>query len=89
MNINRFSILTIIFGGLCTISLPFYVLNKLDSNYVILMIGLTQFFSGLSERKTSESLNLKEGYNGSKIIGSVTLIVGIFFIITAIIRILS
>lgn len=87
MKLNRFSILTIIFGILCIISIPFYLSNKLDINYIVLMIGLTQIFSGLSHVKTSESLDEKEGQNSSKIIGVIILIMGISLIIATSIKI--
>lgn len=89
MNLNKFSILTIISGVLCIISVPLYFFNKLNINYIILMIGLTQLFSGLSHIKTSKSLNVTEGYNGTKIIGFIILIIGIFFILGASIKILG
>lgn len=89
MNLNRFSILTIIFGILCLISMKFYFFNKVDSNYIVLMLGLTQLFSGLSHIKTSKSLDRKEGYNGNKIIGVVISIMGIFLVIASSIKILE
>lgn len=88
MNLNRFSILTIIFGLLCIISMPLYIVNKLNINYIILMIGLTQLFSGLSHIKTSKSLTVKEGYNGTKIIGVTISIMGILLTFLAINKIL-
>ncbi|MBE6053472.1 MAG: hypothetical protein E7212_06080 [Clostridium sartagoforme] len=88
MNLNRFSILTIIFGVLCIISIPLYIVNKLNINYIILMTGLTQLFSGLSHVKTSKSLTVKEGYNGTKIIGVTISIVGILLTFLAINKIL-
>lgn len=69
MDLNSFSIVTIIFGILCIIFIPFYFFNKLGSNYIVLILGLTKLFSGLSHIKTSKSLDEKEGYNGNKIIG--------------------
>ena len=88
MNLNRFSILTIIFGVLCIISMPLYIVNKLNINYIILMIGLTQLFSGLSHIKTSKSLTVKEDYNGTKIIGVTISIMGILLTFLAINKIL-
>lgn len=87
MKLNRFSILTLIFGILCIISIPFYFFNKLDINYIVLMVGLTQLFSGLSHVKTSKSLDEKEGLNGNKIIGVVISIIGISLIIATSIKI--
>lgn len=89
MNLNWFSILTIIFGILSIISMSFYFFNKLDSNYIVLMLGLTQLFSGLSHIKTSKSLDEKEGYNGSKIIGVIISIMGLFLVIASSIKILE
>lgn len=88
MNLNRFSILTIILSILGIIFVPFYFFDKLNINYIILMFGLTQLFSGLNQVKTSKSLNIKEGYNGVKLIGVTMSIIGMFFIIVAIIKIL-
>ncbi|MBS5939755.1 hypothetical protein [Clostridium sp.] len=89
MNLNRFSILIIIFGILCIVSMTFYFFNKLDSNYIVLMLGLTQLFSGLSHIKTSKSLDGKEGYNGNKIIEVVISIMGLFLVIASSIKILE
>lgn len=89
MNLNRFFILTIIFGILCIIFMPFYFFNKLDSNYLVLMFGLTQLFSGLSHIKTSKNLDGKEGYNGNKIIGVVISIMGLFFLSASSIKIIQ
>ena len=47
------------------------IINKVDSNYIVLMLGLMQLFSGLSHIKTYKSLDIKEGYNVNKIIGVV------------------
>ncbi|WP_066890268.1 hypothetical protein [Clostridium nigeriense] len=88
MNLNKFSILTIIFGVLCIISIPFYFINKLNINYITLMLGLTQLFSGLSHVKISKDLAKKEGVNGTKLIGITISIMGIFFIVAASIKIL-
>lgn len=88
MNLNKFSILTIVFGVLCIISIPFYFFNKIIIDYVILILGLTQLFSGLSQIKTSKILTKKEGINGNKIIGVTISIMGVFFIIAASIKIL-
>ncbi|WP_288221576.1 hypothetical protein [uncultured Clostridium sp.] len=88
MNLNKFSILTIVFGVLCIISILFYFSNKISIDYVILILGLTQLFSGLSQIKTSKSLIKKEGINGNKIIGVTISIMGVFFIIAASIKIL-
>lgn len=87
MKLNRFSILTIIFGILCIISIPFYLSNKLDNNYIVLMVGLTQLFSGLSHIKTSKSLDEKGYRNGSKIIGVAISIIGMSLIIVTSIKI--
>lgn len=65
------------------------IINKVDSNYIVLMLGLTQLFSGLSHIKTSKSLDRKEGYNGNKIIGVVISIMGIFLVIASSIKILE
>lgn len=65
------------------------IINKVDSNYIVLMIGLTQLFSGLSHIKTSKSLDRKEGYNGNKIIGVVISIMGLFLVIASSIKILE
>lgn len=88
MNLNKFSILTIVFGVLCIISILFYFSNKISIDYVILILGLTQLFSGLSQIKTSKSLTKKEGINGNKIIGITISVMGVFFIIAASIKIL-
>lgn len=65
------------------------IINKVDSNYIVLMLGLTQLFSGLSHIKTYKSLDRKEGYNGNKIIGVVISIMGIFVVIASSIKILE
>lgn len=65
------------------------IINKVDSNYIVLMLGLTQLFSGLSHIKTYKSLDRKEGYNGNKIIGVVISIMGIFLVIASSIKILE
>ena len=88
MKLNKFSILTLIFGTLCIISIPFYFFDKLSFNYIALLIGLTQLFSGLTHIKNSKNLNKNNSINGTKIIGILILIIGIFLIITAIIKIL-
>ena len=88
MNLNRFSVLTIIFGILGIISTLLYFFNKLNINYLILMIGLTQLFSGLNHVKTSKSLTVKERYNVVKIIGITISIIGMFLIFVAINKIL-
>ncbi|MBS5949073.1 MAG: hypothetical protein KIC47_01945 [Clostridium sp.] len=65
------------------------IINKVDSNYIVLMLGLMQLFSGLSHIKTSKSLDRKEGYNGNKIIGVVISIMGLFLVIASSIKILE
>lgn len=88
MKLNRLSILTIIFGILCIISIPFYFFNKLDSSYIVLLVGLTELFSGLNHIKISKSLDIKGYKNGNRIIGIVISIIGIFLIIITSIKIL-
>ena len=65
------------------------IINKVDSNYIVLMLGLTQLFSGLSHIKTYKSLDRKEGYNGNNISGVVISIMGIFLVIASSIKILE
>ncbi len=88
MKLNKFSILTLIFGILCIISIPFYFFNKLNFSSIALLLGLTQIFSGLSHIKNSKNLGENNSINGTKIIGILILIIGILLIIAASIKIL-
>ena len=86
MQLNKFSILPLILGAICIICIPFYFFNKLSFNYIALILGLTQLFSGLTHIKNSKNLN-NNNINGSKIIGILILIIGVFLIIAAILKI--
>ncbi|MFZ3103049.1 MAG: hypothetical protein WA131_09235 [Desulfitobacteriaceae bacterium] len=77
-----FSIITMILGALFL----FGFIISID--VVMLFLGVTQLFGGLSQINLAQEMNSKGKNKGNKIVGGFSVILGIVIIIAAIIKII-
>ena len=77
-----FSIITIILA-----ILSFFHFININIDVVMLFLGLTQFFSGLSQIYMAQQMDSKGIVKGNKTVGQFSVILGIVIIVAAIIKI--
>jgi len=65
-----------------------YFSNYVSIDIVILFLGFSQLFSGLNQIKMSQLKDSKGTHSGNKIIGVFSIILGLFIIITDIIKLM-
>jgi uncharacterized membrane protein HdeD (DUF308 family) len=76
------AITTIIMGVL-------YFKHIIALDIVMLFMGLTQLFSGLSQINLTKSMELKENNKATKSIGILTIILGLTIIVAVLIKMIS
>jgi len=88
INNKVFHAASIIFSILTIISLFLSFPDYGGSNSVMLFLGLSQLFSGLNQVKLAQCIDSKETLNGNKTVGILSIIVGLFIIITDITKLI-
>jgi hypothetical protein len=93
MKINQkiCSILVIIFAVITICFIILHFLNYFNGNIDIMMIflGITTFFGGLSQISMAQQRGSKEINKGNKIVGIFSAIVGIVIVITVVIKMIA
>lgn len=81
---NKIFYLASIIFSILTITSVFFI----SIDIAIIFLGFSQLFSGLNEVKLSQGLDLKATSKGNKAVGIFSIIVGLFIIITYIIKLM-
>jgi len=82
------SIFVFIFAGITLCLVALYFLNLLNVNLgiIVIFVGLTNFASGLSQINLAQQINSEGNAKGNKIVGILSVIVGIVIVITTILE---
>ena len=82
------SVLVIIFSIITIILVALFFFGFISIDVVMLFLGVTQLFSGLSQINLAQQMNSKGKTKGNKTVGGFSVILGIVIIIAAIIKII-
>lgn len=85
---KAYSVLAITFSIITIILVALFFFDFISIDVVMLFLGLTQLFSGLSQINLAQQKNSKGITKGNKIVGGFSVILGIVIIIAAIIKIM-
>lgn len=88
-NKKIYKILTLVFAFIAICLAILYLLScfKVNINIVTIFVGLTLLFSGLNQINMARNIESKGFINGDRILGILSIILGIVIIISTIIKI--
>ena len=83
-----YSIFVIIFAVITLCLVALYIVNLLPVNLgiVVIFVGLTNFAGGLSQINLAQQINSEGNAKGNKIVGILSVIIGIVIVITTILE---
>lgn len=86
---KTWSILAIIFSTITIISISIYFLGYVNLNFVIVILGLSQLFSGISQIELASRINSNPVRKRNKNVGILLVIIGCIISTMSIVEILQ
>lgn len=86
---KTWSILAIIFSTITLISISIYFLGYINLNFVIVILGLSQLFSGISQIELANRINSNPVRRRNKNVGILLVIIGCIISTMSIVEILQ